>query len=293
MKDSEGQPAVTESPRRFTDRRVCGIPVLWFLLLVTLLLVGAIVGGVLGGVLGTKKKDIGNKAATGGETQGGPITTSSESSTSTSSSTTSSSTTPTPTAVFTPRTDSWYLLKNDVINPSQDLVVELLVDNSTSEPTFYWDVNESRGDPYEHWGFWPAKLNSTYAEDYRELHNISELYLMYNRGRLNIPGAISPSQTTVDDQLNWNWFAPHPIAPYMYLKDAGVGPEFALTAYKDPENNYYYLAWNRTDPDSYPTEATRKQIQDGQAWRPELAFAFLEGELGLWDMPASTATETA
>lgn len=244
-------------------------------------------GGVLGGVLGTKKNG-GKGTVIDNDKQGGSITTTSESSTLTSSSTTSSSTTPTPTTVFKPRTDSWYFMKNDVLNPGQNLALEELLDNSTyPDPKIYWDVNESRGDPYEHWGFWPAKLNSTYSEDYRSLQNISEIWIMYNRGLLNVAGITSPTQASVDDLVSWNWFAPHPVAPYMYLKNARLGPEFALTAYRYEEDGYFYLTSNRTDLESYPTEEVKEKIRDGQAWKPELAFAFLKGELGLWDTPAA------
>ena len=43
--------------KRFKDKRVCGIPMLWFLALIALIVIGGAVGGGVGGALGSKKKD--------------------------------------------------------------------------------------------------------------------------------------------------------------------------------------------------------------------------------------------
>lgn len=294
MGDSENQAAVIEPTRRLRDRRVCGIPMLWFLALITLLLIGAIVGGVLGGVLGTKNKDPAI-AVTEPEPEPEPetpgITTTSSSS--------SSSATPMPTAVFAPRTDSWYYMKNDLMNPAHAMALELVVYNSTGNATTYFGITEPRGDPYEHWGFWPASRNSTFVEDYRQRQNISsQLYILYNRGLLNLAGVPSPDQATLDDQISWWWFTPHPIAPYMYCKGAWQGPEFAFTIFDNGSgavgnDDRFDVEWNRTDSETYNTEERKKAVRNGQAWKMELAFAFLEGEKGLWDSPPATATATA
>ena len=52
---------------------------------------------------------------------------------------------------------------------------------------------------------------------------------MYNRGLINLAGIYSPLQRDMDDQVNWLWFSPHPVAPYMYLLTATMGPDFAIT----------------------------------------------------------------
>ena len=304
MGDAESQPVVVDSPKRFKDKRVCGIPMLWFIALLALLVIIAAAGGAVGGVLGTKKKtpappppivDGGDANGTDqgkDEGTGDPITTTSSS--------TSSSPTPTPTEIFRPRTDSWYYIKNDLINPDHPMVLEIVIDNSTGvteNATAYYGITEPRGDPYEFWGFWPVRQNSTYGEDYRERMGIEpDLWVIYNRGHVNIAGVESPTQANMDTADYWYWFDPHPVAPYQYFKGAYWGTDMAFTIFDNDsgaagDDDRFDVEWNRTALDSYPNKTVRDEIRDGQAWKIELAFKFLDGELGIWDKPpAATAS---
>lgn len=281
MGDSESQAVVPQQPKKWTKRRVCGIPMLWLIALVALLLIGAIVGGVLGGVLGTKKKDPAPSVTVldPPETEVGPVPADPTKTSSTSSSGTPKPTSKAPTGITTPDIESWYYIKNKVVKPENELGLEVLFHNQSA----YFALDEPKGDLWEHFGFWPASMNSTRAADYRERLGIdSALYILYNRGLVQQPNATSPTATFVDDQQSWWWIEPNPNGG-VYIKGGLYGPDYAYTVLESGEESdddmwRFEPQWNRT---------TDKKLLDAQIWTVELAYAFLPGEKGLWDSPAA------
>lgn len=281
--DSESQGAPTQQPKGWRKRRVCGIPMLWLIAFVALLLIGAIVGGVLGGVLGTKEKDPAPPPVSIIE----PIDLAPVPEEPTTTSSTSSTGTPTPTpktpaGITDPDFRSWYYIKNKIVKPENDLGLEIVYHNDTA----YFSLAEPKGDLWEHFGFWPASLNSTRSKDYRERLNIkSDLYILYNRGLVQHPNATSPTQQFVDDQQSWWWIEPNPNGG-VYIKGGLYGPDYAYTVLESGEESdadmfRFEPQWNRTSD---------AKLVDGQIWTVELAYAFLPEEKGLWDSPAPAPT---
>lgn len=275
--DSESQAVATE-PKRLRDRHVCGIPILWFLFLITLLLVGAIVGGVLGGVLGTKKDTGTDTDKNRQQNEEGPVTTT----TSTSSSSTSTSSPPstptpkTPPGVLEPRYDAWYYIKNKVINPSHELAWTTNFQNSTQVD----EMTIPSGDLWEHWGFWPTEVNSTLASHYREEMNITAVYMLYSRGMVQLNYSISPTEEELDEQNGWWWVEPNPYGG-VFIKTGFYGPDRVFTVLDsgvegEEDVVRYTTSWNTTEDES---------LRDGQIWNIELAYEMLPGEKTLWDVP--------
>lgn len=180
-------------------------------------------------------------------------------------------------------------MRNPFGKQNQELGLEVLVLKNTP----YLAVSEPQGDLWEHWGFWPASRNSTRAKDYRERLNItSELYILYNRGLVQMDNSTSPTTESVNDQQGWWWIEENPNGG-VYIKGGLYGPDYAYTVLEvgeeTDEDIYRFEAnWNRTEKNG-----GRERFVDGQIWQIELAFAFLEGEKGIWDSPAETATATA
>ena len=176
-----------------------------------------------------------------------------------------------------PDPKTWYYIRNSFVKKENALGLELLVRNDTA----YTALDEPKGDLWEHWGFWPAKRNSTRAVDYRERLNIDgDLYILYNRGLVQRENATSPTDQFVDDQQSWWWIEPNPNGG-VYIKGGLYGPDYAYTILEwgnetDADMWRYEPQWNRTsDP----------KLVDAQIWTIELAYAFLPGEKGLWDNP--------
>lgn len=252
--DSESQAVATE-PKRFKDRHICGFPILCFLFLITLLVVGAIVGGILGGVLGTNKDTVADTDANRQPNEEETVTTTT-SRTSTSSSSTSSISPPptpspkTPPGVLEPRYDAWYYIKNKVINPSHELAWTTNLQNGTQ----YNEMTIPSGDLWEDWGFWPTEVNSTMAAHYREEMNITAIYMLYSRGMVQLNYSTSPTEEGLDEQDGWWWVERNPYGG-VYINGAFYGPDRVFTVLDrgvgwEEDVVRYTMSWNTTEDES-------------------------------------------